>query len=182
MNYNIVQIKDIVSANGYSNQLSEIIIKMCEYMNKKQWWGACHACSSALYIILSEMGYKPILCVGEVQEKNYLFDHSWIEIDGKVIDLAISMTLAGGMAVSAPVILDINSSNKEKTKVKYGVKGQGFDMQTLFLLDMSFNEYMKSYPENKRGLWGVIEEVLGIEIDIEKLEKKYEKTKRHIKE
>lgn len=76
MNYNISQIEEIVLMNGYKKEISEIIIKMCEYMNKKQWWGACHACSSVLYVLLSEIGYKPVLCVGEVREKNiYLIIH-----------------------------------------------------------------------------------------------------------
>ena len=181
MNYNISQIEEIVLMNGYKKEISEIIIKMCEYMNKKQWWGACHACSSVLYVLLSEIGYKPVLCVGEVREKNYLFDHSWIEIDNKVIDLAISMTLANGMAVSDPIILDINSNSKEKTKIEYGIRGQGFDCQTLLLLGMPFNEYMRCFPENNRGLWGVIEEILGKQINIEELEKKYCNTKRNIR-
>lgn len=181
MNYNTSKIEEIVLINGYKKAMSEMIIKMCDYMNKKQWWGACHACSSILYVLLSEIGYKPILCVGEVKEKNYLFDHSWIEIDNKVIDLAISMTLQNGMAVSDPIILDINSKSKEKTTIEYGIKGEGFDCQTLLLLGLSFNEYMRFFPDNNKGLWGVVEEILGKQINIEEFERKYYNTQRHIR-
>ena len=99
MSYNVSQIKEIISINGYTKEMSEIIMKMYEYINKNQWWGACHVCSSVLYVLLSEIGYKPNLCAGEVKCKRYLFDHSWIEIDKKIIDLAISMTLENGGAI-----------------------------------------------------------------------------------
>ena len=179
MNYNKAQIEEIISSNGYKREMSQIIINLLDYMNKKQWCGACHACSSVLYVLLSEIGYKPKLYVGEVKEKNYLFDHSWI--DNKVIDLAISMTLENGIAVSAPVILDINSETNEKTTIKYGIRGQGLDDETLFLLSLTFNDYMKFFPDNDRGLWGIIEEILGRQINIEEFERKYYNTQRQIK-
>lgn len=113
--------------------------------------------------------------------KNYLFDHSWIEIDNKVIDLAISITLQNGMAVSDPIILDINSKSKEKTTIEYGIKGEGFDGQTLLLLGLSFNEYMRFFPDNNKGLWGIVEEILGKQINIEEFERKYYNTQRHIR-
>ena len=181
MNYDEHKIKEIVISNGYKKEMAETIIKMCDYLNKKQWWGACHACSSVLYVLLSEIGYNPILCVGEVKENDYLFDHSWVEVDNKIIDLAISMTLENGKAVSDPIILDINSKTKVKTTIKYGIKGQGFDEQTLLLLSLSFNQYMSFYPDTERGLWGVIEEITGKHINIEEFVKKYQNTQRHIR-
>ena len=181
MEYDKQKIKEIVLSCGYKKEMSDIIIKTCDYLKKKQWWGACHACSSVLYVLLSEIGYNPTLCVGEVQTNNYLFDHSWIEVDNKIIDLAISLTLKNGMAVSSPIILDINSTTKEKTQINYGVKGQGFDEQTKILLSLSFNEYMNYFPDNENGLWGVIEEILNKKIDIEKFQEKYKNTERSIR-
>ena len=70
MNYNKDQIEEIILSNGYKREMSQIIIKLLDYMSKKQWWGACHACSSVLYVLLSEIGYKPNLYVGEVKEKS----------------------------------------------------------------------------------------------------------------
>ncbi len=181
MEYDKQKIKEIVLSYGYKKEMTDIIIKLCEYLDKKQWWGACHACSSLLYVLLSEIGYNPILCVGEVQTNNYLFDHSWIELDNKIIDLAISLTLNNGMSISSPIILDINSKTGKKTLINYGVKGQGFDEETKTLLSLSFNDYMNYYPENKKGLWGVIEEIIEKKIDIEKLKEKYKNTKRSIR-
>lgn len=181
MGYNVSQIKEIISINGYKKEMAEIIVKMYEYIKKNQWWGACHACSSVLYVLLSEIGYKPNLCVGEVKYKRYLFDHSWIEIDKKVIDLAISRTLENGSAVSAPIILNIDLETKEKTTIEYGIKEQRFDDETLLLLQLSFNEYMKFFPGNNRGLWGVVETILGKQINIEEFERKYNRTQRVIR-
>ena len=91
------------------------------------------------------------------------------------------MTLENGIAVSAPVILDINSETNEKTTIKYGIRGQGLDDETLFLLSLTFNDYMKFFPDNDRGLWGIIEEILGRQINIEEFERKYYNTQRQIK-
>ena len=173
-------IEEIVLKNGYKKEIAETIIKMCEYLNEKQLWGACHACSSVLYVIFTEMGYNTTICVGEVDTNDYLFDHSWIEIDNKIIDLAINMTLDDGKSANSPIILGIDSETKQQTTIKYGVQGIGFDEQTKLLLQMPFNEYMDNFPWNDRGLWGVIEEVTNKTIDIKEFRKKYKDTVREI--
>lgn len=73
---------------------------MYRYMERKQWRGACHALCAALYVFLSVIGYKNDLCIGEVLGQELYFDHSWISLDDKMIDLAISMTLLGGAPAS----------------------------------------------------------------------------------
>lgn len=87
------RIKQAVKESGYNEDIGNVLANMYRYMERKQWWGACHASCAALYVCLSELGYKPKLCIGEVLGQGLYFDHSWISLDDKMIDLAISMTM-----------------------------------------------------------------------------------------
>ena len=94
------RIKQAVKESGYNEDIGNVLANMYRYMERKQWWGACHASCAALYVCLSELGYKPKLCIGEVLGQGLYFDHSWVSLDDKMIDLAISMTLLGGAPAS----------------------------------------------------------------------------------
>lgn len=87
------RIKQAVKESGYNEDIGNVLANMYRYMERKQWWGACHASCAALYVCLSELGYKPKLCIGEVLGQGLYFDHSWISLEDKMIDLAISMTM-----------------------------------------------------------------------------------------
>lgn len=176
----IDKIKEIIEENGYNEKLANILINLYKYMQEKQWWGACHASASVLYIALKEIGLDPIICIGEVQKFDFLFDHSWIELDNKKIDLSISMTLANGMPLNAPVILDIDLETNKKNTIKYGVKGNGLDSDALFITECPFNLYMDMFPDNSKGLWSIVEEILGVKIEIDKFKEKYKDVRRRI--
>ena len=60
------RIKQAVKESGYNEDIGNVLANMYRYMERKQWWGACHASCAALYVCLSEIGYKPKLCIGEV--------------------------------------------------------------------------------------------------------------------
>lgn len=180
MAYKLKIIEEVVEKNGYSKELTNVLVNLYKYMQEKQWCGACHASTSVLYVALKEIGLDPIICIGEVQKSNFLFDHSWIELDNKKIDLSISMTLANGMPVNAPVILDIDLETKKKNIIKYGVKGNGLNNEALFITECPFDIYMDMFPDNSKGLWGIVEEVLNIKIDIDKSKKIYKNVQRKI--
>ena len=93
-------IRIMVSDYGDTGALADILCNLNSYMHRKQWWGACHASCAALYVALCEAGYQPKLCIGEMLGEGLYFDHSWIELNGYIFDLAISMTLMGGAAAS----------------------------------------------------------------------------------
>lgn len=180
MNYNLSIIKEIVKQDGYDEKMANILIKLYEFMKKKQWIGACHSISSVLYVILTEIGYNPVLCIGEVNADNFIFDHSWIEIDNKIVDLAISMTLASDTFANAPIILDIDLKTRKLSTLKYGVKGNGIEGEALFVSQCPFSLYMDMFPDNNKGLWGIVEEILDIEINVDKIKEKYTNVERKI--
>ena len=62
-------------------------------MKIKDYRGFCHASASILCVCLTEIGLSPKLYIGEENISNKYFDHSWIGLDNKVIDLAVALPL-----------------------------------------------------------------------------------------
>lgn len=172
------QIRYVVKENGYKEDVGDVLVEMYKYMEKKQWCGACHASCAALYVCLSEIGYKPDLCIGEVLGQGMYFDHSWISLDDKTIDLAISKTLLGGAPLSGIVVLGKDITTGLPPILDYGVPGRGIEGMAKRVMELPFNQYMDSYPDAKDGLWGVVREVLSTDINIPLLREKYKDTTR----
>ena len=173
-------IRAAVQNAGYKEDIANVLCNLSEYMKRKQWWGACHASCSALYVALSELGYSPKLCIGEMLGQGLYFDHSWIELDGQILDIAISMTLLGGAPVSEPIVFGKNIRSGKEPVIKYGVPGRGIEGETLVVNSLPFIDYMDGFPDEKNGLWGVVQELLGRKVDILDLREKYKNVERVI--
>jgi len=173
-------IRAAVQNAGYKEELADVLCNLNGYMQRKQWWGACHASCSALYVAVSELGYSPKLCIGELMGQGLYFDHSWIEIDGHILDIAISMTLLGGAPVSEPIVLGKNIRTGQEPIIKYGVPGRGIEGETLIVKNLPFVDYMDNFPDEKNGLWGVVQELLGRKVDITAFREKYKNVDRVI--
>ena len=174
------RINRLVKEHGYDSTMSHILCNMYYNMKKKQWLGACHAISSILYVALSEIGYKPSLCIGEVTGNNLYFDHSWITIDGMIIDFAINKTLLNGDPASGIIIFDQDIETGLSSCLTYGVQGRGIEDDALLVAEMPFVTFMNMYPDEEKGLWSIVEKVLGITIDISQMEQKYEHVTRKL--
>lgn len=174
------RIKNAVEENGYKEDIGNVLAGMYRYMERKQWWGACHATCAALYVSLSELGYTPNLCIGEVLGQGLYFDHSWITLDGMITDLAINMTLIGGAPASGVIVFGIDIKTGLPPVLDYGVPGRGIEDQAKYVMELPFVQYMDSFPDEKDGLWGVVRELLNENIDIPFLRERYRDTKRVI--
>ncbi len=173
-------IREAVEEAGYKEDFTEVLCNLYSYMQKMQWWGACHASCSALYVALSELGYNPTICIGEVIGPNLYFDHSWLKLDGEILDMAICMTLLGGAAISDPVLFGKDIRTGTPPILKYGVPGRGIEGESLIVTELPFDVYMDKFPNEKDGLWGVVRKLLGHDINIDELRKKYHEVKREI--
>ena len=80
------------------------------------------------------------------------FDHSWIILDDKMIDLAISMTLLGGAPASGDIIFGKDIKTGLPPILDYGVPGRGIEAQAKFVMELLFIQYMDSFPNEKDGL------------------------------
>ena len=178
------RIKTISQKNNLSGNVQDILVNLFDYMMTKKILGGCHSLSSALYVALCEIGENPKLCIGECYNvKIKPFDHSWILLNGKVIDMAIYMQMNITSTVSGVVIMDIDTTTQEKCCTQYGYEtGLGFGLEAQYLLNTPFVEYMDSFPYEKKGLWTLVEKILPEEytFDINVARKKYANVKRMI--
>lgn len=72
------------------NRLSDLLFRCFEQIDKTQDYNGCLSTSVALYVCLSELGYSPKLCYGLCHtQSGFEFYHAWIELEDKVIDIAV---------------------------------------------------------------------------------------------
>lgn len=157
------RITEICNSNGLKADASKAIFGLFQYMMKKEIYGGCHALSSVLYVALNELGYCPKLVIGECQfPSSKPFDHSWIYINDKVIDLAIYMPFTKQVGLyGGPTIMDIDLSSNNVTSIAYGINtGLPLSFETECVLHMPFCEYMSKYPHETGGLWSILKKLV----------------------
>ena len=165
---------------GIKAPVADVFANLMLYIEGKRWRGACHACSSALYIALRECGLEPELCIGECRYGvgGIPFDHSWIRLDGKVFDVACAMRLDTGLPICAPVIGDIDVETGEPTDMCYGIMFRGLDMEAQMVCELPFVDYMDGYPNERDGLWTVVGSCLGRAVNVSSLRRRYSNVER----
>lgn len=160
---------------GFESSVVDVFANLMTYVEENRWQGACHPCSSALYVALRERGLDPRLCIGECRYggDGIPFDHSWVEIDGKPFDVACAMRLDTGTPICAPVIGDIDVETGEPTEMRYGIEflGLGQDAMTVYMVP--FTDFMDGYPYERDGLWTVVGRCLGEAVDADELRRRY---------
>lgn len=109
---------------------------------QNDWTGACHDSSAALFMVLSEMGFSPRLVIGEVKAPAGTFDHSWIEVDGKIFDVAVGFPGEDGHYVGPSVFASLNLNTGDPTELEYGVRSPGgLDQVGRFVASTNLNDY-----------------------------------------
>ena len=170
-------INQIVADNQYPQTVAQTIENLMRFISDRKWYGACHASCAALYVALKELGFNPILCAGEVDAHSFIFDHSWIELDGKIIDAAIAFPLQGN-PLSNLIVFGVDIFTKEPSNLIYGTsRGTGLDIDANFATTVPFCIYMDNFPDAPNGLWSVVEYLLGHKVDIAAMRIKYSNTK-----
>lgn len=78
-------------AAQYSDQnLTDVLIKAFDIICSHKESSGCMSTSAALHVVLHSLGYEPKFCYGLcVSPAGNEFYHAWLELDNKVLDLAI---------------------------------------------------------------------------------------------
>ena len=157
-------------------KIKKTFFGVLKYIHKNDWTGACHATSSIMYLLLKEQGVDVNLYIGEVVRGSIIFDHSWLELDGKPIDAAISNTLIQGIRFS-PVYCGVELETGTPTEFNYSFQsGGGLGPEMEFYSSNTLGFYLDGFPRHPKGLWGIasiIAKELGIKFNIGKAKQKY---------
>lgn len=155
----------------------KILFAVLGQIERNNWKGACHATCGVIHVLLTEEGVENNLILGEAKIEGAFFNHSWIEINGEIYDIAIGNTLIDGFE-SAPVLKGFDVNKKQPTKVQYGLNsGLGDDLPTEFVKSQSLGSYFDKFPAHPTlGLWISVLDAgmqIGKKYDIGKLKEKY---------
>jgi len=141
--------------------IASVFMACLRTIHQLEWQGACHATSAILHIALAEHGVPSELCIGEVGITNgahgsVAFDHSWIELRGRVFDAAISLPLDERFR-RPPTAMGCNLVTQQPTDLLYGLKtGLEPDPAAATILTMDFAAFMVM----EQDLWRVTADLL----------------------
>lgn len=158
--------------------IQNVSIAMLEIIKRKNWTGACHATSALMYIIYRECGVDVELCAGETKFGDFVFDHSWLEIDNKVYDMAIYAPLNNLVKASAPVVAGVNVQSLNLTQGRYGIYFEGLGGIGSFVINASIVDYFDSAPDNM--MWDMLRELANkanVTLDFNEVRTKYSSVK-----
>ncbi|MFJ2485056.1 lasso peptide biosynthesis protein [Pseudomonas sp. NPDC087639] len=182
MNQSWLQRAEIASAplpNG--KRLFQAYAALLNFVRQNDWTGACHDSSASLYMILSEMGFAPKLVTGEVKAEAGIFDHSWVEVDGKVFDVAVGFPGEDGHHVGPSVFASLNLDTGEPTELKFGVRSpNGLDPIGQFVASSNLEQYSAAQPEGMT-IWDLTPHIgaeCGVKMRKADLRRKYGKLTR----
>lgn len=164
-------------------EIYKTFFSILDYYKSNPNPGACHLISGIFHILLKEQEIENDLCIGEVTYKDGIFfDHSWIEIDGKVFDIAIQLTLQD--EVNPPVYGGYDLYTEKLVERIYGTTSpSGFDPIGKRVLETAFVKYMNEYPYFKEGAWQLVKLIgrdLRLKLDLKELPKRYANTQRKL--
>lgn len=153
------------------------------FVLKKNHWGACHDTSAVLYMLLKELGLSPTLNIGEVRAPAGFLDHSWVEVEGRIFDVAVCLPQPGGTDVGGPIFANIDVATNRKTALQYGaVSPHGFGLDAYPALSLDLSGF--STIQNEPNIWALAV-ALGFDLDLNltcaELERKYGAVRRTVR-
>ncbi|RUR27729.1 hypothetical protein [Vreelandella nanhaiensis] len=108
------------------NQILDIYKTWLELSQLNEWLGACHITSAGMFVTMNDIGLTPELTIGIVEAPNgRFFDHSWVELDDLIFDVAIGFPDTDGEYVSAPIFASQDIGTGRTTSLRYGVNDKG---------------------------------------------------------
>ena len=155
---------------GYSRKLTDVLTNAFDMMCKVGDHNGCLSTSVALHVILRSLGYEPKLCYGLCTgpDGNEIY-HAWLELDDKVIDLAIYgnsrwSPFWHGRKLNAVVLEEYANTELKYNDHLFDRDWDGCMISMIVKLG-SIREYIKAAPAiphpSNNGMWAVIFAFLG---------------------
>ncbi|AIV55393.1 hypothetical protein Y603_4994 [Burkholderia pseudomallei MSHR1153] len=119
--------KEIATTLPEGETLYAAFAPMLKYVVSSKYLGGCHDTSAILYMQLREAGLQDAdvaLCIGEVRVQQKPFDHSWVEVRGKVFDVAICAPNSDGSFAGGAVFAGVDLGTNAEAQAKFGVASE----------------------------------------------------------
>lgn len=145
-------IRQAVKNYNGDEQLSSILERCFNWMCQEEEDNGCLIQSVALYVALKTLQYHPQICYGLCKlPSGQEFYHAWLELDGRIIDIAIygnikwSPLCYQADITPAPVVLKLyNQSPIQYGKYQFD---NDWDYASIALVDrMSVAQYIQNAP------------------------------------
>jgi len=151
-------------------------LQVLRFVIEEPYRGACHASSAILYVLLRESNIDATINIGELGRDNICFDHSWVEVGGKIFDVAIARP-DDPVFDGAPVFMEHDLDSMKAPLWQYGTSsGIGDDPFVEQIKAGSFATYMNNAPFHTNGLWHYVQKFgkrCGLKINLNKARQKY---------
>lgn len=121
-----------------------VFATVLKLLHGSDWRGACHASSVITHITLKEMGVENTLVLGEAVLGPVHFDHSWVEVDGKPIDTAISIPLDARFTAN-PVFLGMDTATRLPTGAVYRASTGELDDDSMIIAEGDLGRYIDNF-------------------------------------
>lgn len=129
-----------------------IYAEMLKYVVQEKHGGACHETSAVLHVLLREQGVESSLCIGEVRAREGVLDHSWVEIERDLFDVAVCLPQETiGVHVGGPVFRSWDLATGAPTTLQYGVQSSGLWDEAQRVRDATLDQYADLQREHYRA-------------------------------
>lgn len=178
------QAEQAASSLPNGKRLFQAYVALLNFVWKNDWTGACHDSSAILYMVLSEMGFSPTIVTGEVKASAGTFDHSWVELDGMIFDVAVGFPGEDGHHVGPSVFASLNLDTGGHSELIYGVRSpSGLDDVGQFVASSNLEQYSAVQPTGFT-IWDIAPHVgaaCGVKLSKSDLRRKYGKVTRVVR-
>jgi len=170
-------IRRMSATNPTASRIVESYRAVFDFIVVADLQGGCHSTSAILTILLLEQGIDAVPCIGECGRGKQFFDHSWVEVEGEIYDVAIANPLPGGGNPEPPVFDGKVVTTGARPKTPYGVVSPvGFDAKTEAISRVPVVAYMDSFPGDRKGLLGVANSIgamAGVKLNVSQARSRY---------
>lgn len=141
----LVTMRRVAEEKRLDEAVTQPYSALLRYMWELEYRGACHSTSAILFVLMSERGLSPKLCIGEVRANGPYFDHSWIELDSKIFDVAVSLPDLSGAEVGGPVFASIDLAKDAISELEFGITdGEGLGDAARVPFENTLNGYAEA--------------------------------------
>ena len=120
-------------------EIKNIFFTLLELINGLKWRGACHFASPLLCGLFRGIGLNANVYTGVVAAYEGCFNHSWVEVDGKVYDVTIWLQTKN-LTDNAPIIANKNLDTGKETAMMFGIDWIPLQPDVSDLFDKTFND------------------------------------------